>query len=152
MAVRELPARRRFRGAVLDVIDVPLGGGVGEDVRADALFVSSIDSQAALQRADRSARSGVAGAGSDDGGGVPRGRDGPRRTRSPAAQAMTTPSCWLRMATTSMPSATATRGAAQRRPSHGRVLNRSHWLAATLRPAMPLSARTPACRRSELRP
>ena len=47
MAVRELPAPWRFRGAVLDVIDVPLRGGVDDDVRADALFVSSIDSQAA---------------------------------------------------------------------------------------------------------
>jgi len=47
VAVRELPAPWRLRGAVLDVIDVPLRGGVDDDVRADALFVSSIDSQAA---------------------------------------------------------------------------------------------------------
>ena len=48
LVVRDLPASRRFYGAVFEVLGVPIGG-VGESwFWADELFVSSADSEAAL--------------------------------------------------------------------------------------------------------
>lgn len=47
LVVRDIPASRRFYEAVLQVLDVPIGG-VGDDYFwADELFVSSADSRAA---------------------------------------------------------------------------------------------------------
>ncbi|UVK46290.1 VOC family protein [Mesorhizobium sp. AR07] len=47
LVVRDLPASRRFYEAVLQALDVPIGG-VGDDYFwADELFVSSADSRAA---------------------------------------------------------------------------------------------------------
>jgi catechol 2,3-dioxygenase-like lactoylglutathione lyase family enzyme len=47
LVVRDLPASRRFYEAVLQAIDVPIGG-IGDDFFwADELFVSTADSRAA---------------------------------------------------------------------------------------------------------
>lgn len=48
LVVRDLDASRRFYEAVLDVLDVPIGGTADGFFWADELFVSSADSQAAL--------------------------------------------------------------------------------------------------------
>ncbi|MFD1983906.1 VOC family protein [Mesorhizobium newzealandense] len=83
LVVRDLPASRRFYEAVLQVLDVPIGG-VGEDYFwADELFVSSADSRAAqgkltgrhhlaFQARDRAMvdafyKAGLAGGGTDNG-------------------------------------------------------------------------------------
>jgi len=47
LVVRDLAASRRFYGAVLDAIGVPLGGEGPDHFWADELFVSSPDSHAA---------------------------------------------------------------------------------------------------------
>lgn len=47
LVVRDLPASRRFYGAVFDVLGVPLGGESADYFWADELFVSSADSEAA---------------------------------------------------------------------------------------------------------
>jgi len=47
LVVADLPASRRFYEAVLDVLDVPIGGSADDFFWADELFVSSADSEAA---------------------------------------------------------------------------------------------------------
>ena len=48
LVVRDLPASRRFYGAVFEVLGVPIGGEAHTYFWADELFVSSADSEAAL--------------------------------------------------------------------------------------------------------
>lgn len=48
IVVRDLPASRRFYGAILDVLGIALGGEGEDYFWADELFVSSADSKAAL--------------------------------------------------------------------------------------------------------
>lgn len=48
LVVRDLDASRRFYEAVLDVLDIPIGGVSDDYFWADELFVSSADSRAAL--------------------------------------------------------------------------------------------------------
>lgn len=50
LVVSDLAASRRFYEAVLGALDIPLGGVADDFFWADELFVSSIDSQAALGR------------------------------------------------------------------------------------------------------
>ena len=45
--VRDLPASQRFYSAILQVLDIPLGGSGDDYFWADELFVSTADSQAA---------------------------------------------------------------------------------------------------------
>jgi len=47
LVVRDLPAAQRFYGAILKVLDIPLGGSGDDYFWADELFVSTADSQAA---------------------------------------------------------------------------------------------------------
>lgn len=47
LVVRDLPASRRFYGAVLEVLGIPMGGAGDDYFWADELFVSSADSEAA---------------------------------------------------------------------------------------------------------
>jgi catechol 2,3-dioxygenase-like lactoylglutathione lyase family enzyme len=47
LVVRDLTASRRFYGAVLQVLGVPIGGEAADFFWADELFVSSADSKAA---------------------------------------------------------------------------------------------------------
>ncbi len=47
LVVRDLPASRRFYEAILQVLQVPLGGVADDYFWADELFVSSADSKAA---------------------------------------------------------------------------------------------------------
>ena len=83
LVVRDLPASRRFYGAVFEVLGVPIGGEADSYFWADELFVSSADSEAALgdltgrchlafQAKDRAAveafhRAGLAAGGTDNG-------------------------------------------------------------------------------------
>ena len=83
LVVKDLPASRRFYGAVLDAVGVPIGGEGETYFWADELFVSSPDSEAALgrltgrhhlafQAGDRAAveafhRAGLAAGGTDNG-------------------------------------------------------------------------------------
>lgn len=48
LVVRDLKASRRFYGAVLEALEVPIGGEEETYFWADELFVSSADSEAAL--------------------------------------------------------------------------------------------------------
>ena len=48
LVVRDLKASRRFYGAVLEVLGIPIGGEAEDYFWADELFVSSADSRAAL--------------------------------------------------------------------------------------------------------
>lgn len=50
LVVRDLEASHRFYAAVLDALGVPIGGAGDDYFWADELFVSSVDSQAALGR------------------------------------------------------------------------------------------------------
>lgn len=50
LVVRDLPASRKFYGAVLEVLGIPIGGDGASYFWADELFVSSADSEAALGR------------------------------------------------------------------------------------------------------
>lgn len=47
LVVRDLKASRRFYGAVLEVLGIPIGGEAEDYFWADELFVSSADSRAA---------------------------------------------------------------------------------------------------------
>ena len=47
LVVRDLAASRRFYGAVLEVLGIPIGGEAQDYFWADELFVSSVDSRAA---------------------------------------------------------------------------------------------------------
>lgn len=47
LVVRDLPASQKFYTAVLEVLDIPLGGTSDDYFWADELFVSTADSQAA---------------------------------------------------------------------------------------------------------
>ncbi|RWG66284.1 VOC family protein, partial [Mesorhizobium sp.] len=47
LVVRDVKASRRFYGAVLEVLGVPIGGEAEDYFWADELFVSSADSRAA---------------------------------------------------------------------------------------------------------
>jgi catechol 2,3-dioxygenase-like lactoylglutathione lyase family enzyme len=47
LVVRDLPASRRFYGAVLEVLGVPIGGEADDYFWVDELFVSTVDSKAA---------------------------------------------------------------------------------------------------------
>jgi len=47
LVVRDLPASRRFYGAVFDAIGIPLAGEADDYFWADELFVSTADSEAA---------------------------------------------------------------------------------------------------------
>lgn len=47
LVVRDLPASRRFYGAVFDVLGVPIAGEGSDFFWADELFVSTADSEAA---------------------------------------------------------------------------------------------------------
>ena len=47
LVVRDLPASRRFYGAVFDVIGIPIAGEADDYFWADELFVSTADSEAA---------------------------------------------------------------------------------------------------------
>ena len=47
LVVRDLKASRRFYGAVLEVLGIPVGGEADDFFWADELFVSSADSRAA---------------------------------------------------------------------------------------------------------
>ena len=83
LVVKDLPASRRFYEAILQVLDVPIGG-VGDDYFwADELFVSSADSRAAQGKltgrhhlafqardhamVDAFYKTGLAGGGTDNG-------------------------------------------------------------------------------------
>lgn len=46
LVVRDLDASRRFYGAVLDVLGIPIGGEGGGFFWADELFISGLDSRA----------------------------------------------------------------------------------------------------------
>ncbi|TIT83584.1 MAG: hypothetical protein E5W59_28615, partial [Mesorhizobium sp.] len=46
LVVRDLKASRRFYGAVLEVLGIPVGGEAEDYFWADELFVSSVDSRA----------------------------------------------------------------------------------------------------------
>ena len=48
LVVADLPASRRFYGALFDVLGIPIGGEGPDFFWADELFVSSADSRAAL--------------------------------------------------------------------------------------------------------
>ncbi|HMR29383.1 MAG TPA: VOC family protein [Geminicoccaceae bacterium] len=50
LVVADLPASRRFYGALFDVLGIPIGGEAPDFFWADELFVSSADSRAALGR------------------------------------------------------------------------------------------------------
>lgn len=83
LVVKDLPASRRFYEAVLQTLDIPIGGGADDHFWTDELFVSSADSPAALgrltgrvhlafQAKDRAAveafyRAGLAAGGQDNG-------------------------------------------------------------------------------------
>ncbi|CCV15180.1 VOC family protein [Mesorhizobium sp. STM 4661] len=83
LVVRDLPASRRFYGAVFKVLDIPIGGSAEDYFWADELFVSSADSRAAqgkltgrhhlaFQAGDRAVvdafyRAGLDGGGTDNG-------------------------------------------------------------------------------------
>lgn len=83
LVVKDLAASRRFYGAVLDALGVPIGGEAETFFWADELFVSSADSPAALgkltgrchlafQAKDRAAveafyKAGLAAGGTDNG-------------------------------------------------------------------------------------
>lgn len=47
LVVRDLAASQRFYGAVLDALQVPIGGSAADYFWSDELFVSSADSKAA---------------------------------------------------------------------------------------------------------
>ena len=47
LVVRDLPASQRFYSAILQVLDIPLGGSGDDYFWADELIVSTADSQAA---------------------------------------------------------------------------------------------------------
>jgi catechol 2,3-dioxygenase-like lactoylglutathione lyase family enzyme len=47
LVVRDLAASRRFYGALLDVLGIPIGGEAPDYFWADELFISSADSRAA---------------------------------------------------------------------------------------------------------
>ena len=47
LVVRDLEASRRFYGAVLEVLGIPVGGEANDYFWADELFISSADSRAA---------------------------------------------------------------------------------------------------------
>ncbi len=47
LVVRDLPASRRFYGAVFEVLGVPIGGEADDHFWADELFVSTASSEAA---------------------------------------------------------------------------------------------------------
>lgn len=83
LVVADLKASRAFYGALLEVLDVPIGGEAEDYFWADELFVSTADSEAALgkltgrhhlafQAADRAAvdafyKAGLAAGGRDNG-------------------------------------------------------------------------------------
>jgi catechol 2,3-dioxygenase-like lactoylglutathione lyase family enzyme len=83
LVVRNLSSSRRFYGAVLDALGIPMGGEGSDFFWADELFVSSADSQAALGRltgrvhiafqvkdratVDSFHKAGIAAGGSDNG-------------------------------------------------------------------------------------
>ncbi|MDX8465978.1 VOC family protein [Mesorhizobium sp. VK23B] len=48
LVVRDIKASRRFYGALLEVLGIPIGGEAEDYFWADELFVSSADSRAAL--------------------------------------------------------------------------------------------------------
>ena len=48
LVVADFPASRRFYGAVLDALGVPIGGEAADYIWCDELFVSTADSEAAL--------------------------------------------------------------------------------------------------------
>ena len=48
LVVRDLAASRRFYGALFEVLGIPIGGEARDYFWADELFVSSVDSRAAL--------------------------------------------------------------------------------------------------------
>lgn len=50
LVVADLPASRRFYGALFDVLGIPIGGEGPDFFWADELFVSTADSRAALGR------------------------------------------------------------------------------------------------------
>lgn len=50
LVVNDLAAARRFYGAVFKVLDIPIGGEAETYFWADELFISSVDSEAALGR------------------------------------------------------------------------------------------------------
>ncbi len=50
LVVADLPASRRFYGALFDVLGIPIGGEAADFFWTDELFVSSADSRAALGR------------------------------------------------------------------------------------------------------
>jgi catechol 2,3-dioxygenase-like lactoylglutathione lyase family enzyme len=50
LVVRDLAASRRFYEAVLNALQIPIGGSTDNDFWADELFISSVDSKAALGR------------------------------------------------------------------------------------------------------
>jgi len=79
LVVRDLPASRRFYEAVLEVLDVPIGGEADDYFWVDELFVSTADSKAAqghltgrhhlaFQAADRATVEAFHKAGLDAGG------------------------------------------------------------------------------------
>jgi len=83
LVVADLPASRKFYGAIFDVLGMPIGGEAGDYFWVDELFVSTADSEAALgkltgrhhlafQAADRSMvdafhKAGLAAGGTDNG-------------------------------------------------------------------------------------
>ena len=85
LVVRDLKASRRFYGAVLEVLGIPVGGEAEDYFWADELFVSSADSRAAqgvltgrhhlaFQAKDRAMvdawyKAGLAAGGKDNGAG-----------------------------------------------------------------------------------
>lgn len=109
----DLEASRRFYGAVLAALDVPIGGEAERFFWADELFVSAVDSIAAagrptgrchlaFQARDRAMveafhKAGLAAGGTDNGA----------LASGPITPATTPPSCWTRTATTSRRSSTA---------------------------------------------
>lgn len=115
LVVKDLAASRKFYGALLDVLGVPIGGEGPTFFWADELFVSSADSPAALgkltgrhhlafQAKDRAAveafyTAGLAAGGADNGA----------PGSGPITPAITPPSCWTPTATISRRCSTARR-------------------------------------------
>ena len=123
LVVRDLAASQAFYTAVLQALQVPMGGADEGYFWADELFVSSADSPAAqghltgrhhlaFQAQDRAMVDAFYRAALAHGGTVP--------TTALPASAPTTPAttrrlCWTRTATTSRPCSMATRNAVRRR-------------------------------------
>lgn len=121
LVVRDLAASRDFYGAIFEVLGIPIGGETESYFWADELFISSVDSEAAVgkltgrhhlafQAADEATvrafhEAGLAHGGQDNG--APGAR--------PYIPAIMLPSCSIRTATISRRFSMVSRSAAPRR-------------------------------------